>query len=145
MAIPNPQHVLELRKVLDAPRERVFRALTDLEQIKKWWGPGGFTLPEAQQDLRVGGSYRFAMRSPEGQIHYLKGQYREIQPPEKLVFTWNWDQDGAIAETVVTVNLIARGGQTELVLTHGPFPTQEDLQNHNRGWSSSLERLPAAL
>lgn len=81
MAKPNPPQILELRRVFDAPRERVFRALTDLEQIRKWWGPGGFTLPEAQQEFRVGGRYRFAMRSPEGRIHHLKGEYREIQPP----------------------------------------------------------------
>ena len=143
MANVNPPFVLELRKVVNATRERVFRAWTELEQIRKWWGPAGFTLPEAQQDLRVGGSYRFAMCSPEGQIHYLKGEYREIQPPEKLVFTWKWDRDGSIPETVVTVQLIARGGKTEVVVTHAGFPTQEDLDNHNRGWSSMLERLPA--
>ncbi len=145
MAGPNPLDMLELRKVLDAPRERVFRALTDLEQIKKWWGPGGFTLPEAQQDFRVGGHYRFAMRSPEGRIHYLKGEYREILPPEKLVITWNWEDDGAIPETVVTFNLIARGAQTELVLSHRGFPTRESRDNHKRGWTSTLERIPAVV
>jgi uncharacterized protein YndB with AHSA1/START domain len=134
-----------MRRVLDAPRERVFRAWTDLETIKKWWGPGGFTLPEAEQDLRVGGAFRFVMRSPEGTTHSLRGQYREIQPPAKLVFTWNWEHDKGAHETVVTIELIARGKQTELVLTHGPFPNKEGLENHNRGWTSQLERLPAIL
>jgi len=144
MASARPQPTLELRKMVDAPQERVFRAWTDLDQIRKWWGPGGFTLPEARQDLREGGTYRFGMRAPDGKMHWLKGQYREIRPPERLVFTWNWDEDGAIPETVVTVQLIPIGKQTQVIVTHGPFPTEQDRNNHNMGWTSMLERLGGA-
>ena len=141
MPLPN----LELRRTLDATPERVFRAWTDLNQLRRWWGPGGFTLPEAEQDLRVGGAYRFGMRGPDGVTRWLRGEYREIRPPERLVFTWNWEADGDAAETVVSVQLFARGRQTEIVVTHGPFLTASSRDGHNLGWISTLDRLPGGL
>ncbi|MGV8910879.1 MAG: SRPBCC family protein [Propionicimonas sp.] len=70
--------VLELKSVLDASRERVFRTLTDPAALAKWWGPAGFTTPEIRLDLSVGGGYRFGMQPPEGELFHLAGEFTEI-------------------------------------------------------------------
>jgi uncharacterized protein YndB with AHSA1/START domain len=132
---------LHLRRTFAAPREKVFRAWTDPEELKKWWGPDGFSTPGAEIDLRVGGTYRIAMKSSHGNTYYLSGKYRAVQPPEKLVFTWRWEAEPELGETLVTVEFLDRGGSTEVVLTHELFPTQKSRDEHEKGWSGSLERL----
>lgn len=79
---------LELRRTLDAPRERIFKALTDPGELAKWWGPYGFTTPEVEVDLRVGGGYRFGMQPPDGALFHLAGEYLEIEPPSRLAYTF---------------------------------------------------------
>ncbi len=78
---------LSITRTFAAPRERVFQAWTDPEELKKWWGPDGYTTPSAEVDLKVGGSYRFAMKPPGGEVFFLSGEYREVRAPEKLVYT----------------------------------------------------------
>src|SRR5204863_774192 len=74
-----PQAALTLRRTYAAPRERVFRAWTDPEEIKRWWGPPGTATPDAEVDLKPGGKYRFTMRSlPDGEPYFLVGTYREV-------------------------------------------------------------------
>ena len=152
---------LHLKRTFAAPREKVFRAWTDPEELKKWWGPEGFSTPSAQIDLRVGGKYRFAMKPPEGEIFYFYGIYREVRAPEKLVFTWNREgpvptapcgatnstEGGAmdIGETLVTVEFRDFGGSTEVVLTHEFFPNEKERDGHNKGWSGSFDRLANIL
>jgi len=88
----SPETRLSLTRTFSAPREKVFRAWTDPEELKKWWGPPGYSTPTADVDLRVGGAYRFGMMElPDGEVFYLAGTYREVRPPEKLVYTWNWE------------------------------------------------------
>src|SRR5437763_5514094 len=99
-------HELTVTRVFDAPREVVFAAWTDAEQAAQWWGPQGFTTISCDMDVRVGGAYRACMRSPEGTIHCRRGIYRELVPPERLVFTFAWEKGGVEGhgpETVVTV------------------------------------------
>ncbi len=139
---PSPDLVLQIRKTLPATPERVFRAFTDVEVLKKWWGPEGFTTPMAELDVRVGGSYRIAMKPPEGDVVFLSGVYREVVPPEKLVFTWNWEGEGAaMGETLVTVEIHGRGQMCELVVTHEAFPNKDVRDQHDEGWTSHLSRL----
>jgi len=137
---------LNLRRIFKAPREKVFRAWTDPEELKKWWGPEGYATPSAEVDLRVGGKYRLGMRKlPDGEIFYLSGIYREVRPPESLVYTWRWEAQPEHGETLVTVEFREVRDSTEVVLTHERFPTQKARDDHNRGWSGCLDRLAKLL
>ncbi len=138
---------LIVRRRFEAPRERVFRAFTDPTDMAAWLGPQGFTCPHCQLDVRVGGAWRACMRSEAGQDNWVSGVYREIRPPERLVFTWAWDQaDGSRGhETVVTLEFKADGGGTELVLRHELFAETEHRDNHQKGWISSFECLAEHL
>lgn len=148
MASPTPgtEITLNLRRIFKAPREKVFRAWTDPEELKKWWGPEGYATPSAEVDLRVGGKYRLGMRKlPDGEIFYLSGIYREVRPPERLVYTWRWQGQPEHGETLVTVEFREVGDSTEVVLTHERFPTEKARDDHNRGWSGCLDRLAKLL
>ena len=138
--------VLHLTRTFQASRERVFAAFTETEALVKWWGPEGFTLPLAEIDLRPGGAYRFHMQSAEGDIYKLSGTVREVQEPERLVYTWTW-AEGEMAgiETLVTLEFRESGDATELVLTHEMFPSAEQRDRHDGGWSSSFGRLQRLL
>jgi uncharacterized protein YndB with AHSA1/START domain len=141
-----PQTTLQLRRTFAAPREKVFRAWTDPEELKKWWGPPGYGTPSAEVDLRVGGKYRLGMRKlPDGPLFYLAGTFREVRAPERLTYTWRWEAEPEHGETLVTVEFHTRGGSTEIVLTHELFPTEKARQEHERGWSSSFDKLARIL
>jgi len=143
---PGTEITLNLRRIFKAPRKRVFRAWTDPEELKKWWGPEGYATPSAEVDLRVGGKYRLGMRKlPDGEIFYLSGIYREVRPPERLVYTWRWEAQPEHGETLVTVEFREVGDSTEVVLTHERFPTETARDDHNRGWSGCLDRLAKLL
>jgi uncharacterized protein YndB with AHSA1/START domain len=148
MASPKPgtETTLSLRRTFKAPRERVFRAWTDPDELRKWWGPEGYVTPSAEVDLRVGGKYRLGMRKlPDGDIFYLSGIYREVRPPERLVYTWRWEAKPELGETLVTVEFREVGDSTEVILTHEFFPTPQARDDHNRGWSGCLDRLAKLL
>ena len=136
---------LVIKRLLDAPRELVFAAWVDPAQAARWWGPKGFITVSAEMDVRVGGVWRRRMRSPAGSEHVSRGVYREIAEPERLVFTFSWEQGGASGhgpETVVTLTFVELGdGRTELTLRQEGFATVEGRDDHNRGWSGALDRL----
>ena len=136
---------LHLKRTFAATREKVFRAWTDPEALKRWWGPEGFSTPAAEIDLRVGGKYRIAMRSPHGDTYQLVGTYREVRPPEKLVYTWAWEAEPEQGETLVTVEFLDRGDSTEVILTHELFPNEKVRDEHGKGWTGSLDRLAKTL
>jgi uncharacterized protein YndB with AHSA1/START domain len=143
---PNDALVLRLSRSFAAPRERVFRAFTAPTQLTKWWGPKGFTVPACTMDVRAGGAWHTVMRSPEGKDHIISGVYREIVPPERLVFTWAWEQDGARShETVVTIELLETPGGTRLELTHELFESEDSRDRHRQGWSGCFDCLEQAL
>jgi uncharacterized protein YndB with AHSA1/START domain len=132
---------VQIRRTVRAKRDRVFRAWTDAEDLKRWWGPGEFTTPVAEVDARPGGSYLLVMQPPHGDAMRLVGTYREVDPPERLVYTWRWDtpwSDGH--ESVVTVEFVDKGDDTEVVLTHDHFgPEGED--PYRDGWEGGLDKL----
>src|SRR5215831_14073593 len=104
---------------------------------------GGGTGGLCRRRCAGGGSFRLDMQF--GTVIYTHtGVYREIRPPEKLVFTWISEATQQ-QETVVTVELFARGEQTELVLTHERFPNAESARDHDQGWQSVLSRLEQVL
>jgi uncharacterized protein YndB with AHSA1/START domain len=134
--------VLKLKHVLDSPRERIFKLLTEPAELAKWWGPHGFTTPEVELDLSVGGRYRFTMQPPEGEAFHLSGEFIEIAPPTRLVYTFCWDEpDPDDRETVVVLSLGGVGDATEVSLSQGEFATDERLALHRSGWADSLEKL----
>jgi uncharacterized protein YndB with AHSA1/START domain len=138
--------VLEQERMFDAPTEQVFHLFTDPTELAKWWGPHGFTTPEIQIDLRVGGSFRFTMQPPEGEAFHLSGQFLEIQPPSKIRFTFRWDEPVPDdRETVAAVSLESLGGRTSVTLTQGGFATEERLELHRSGWADSFEKLDAVI
>ena len=134
--------VLELQFVVDAPRERIFRTLTEPAELARWWGPRGYTTPEIDLDLRVGGGYRLTMQPPDGDRFHLAGEFLEIEPPSRLVYTFRWEEpDPDDRETVATLSLDDLGDATEVSLSQGEFATEARLELHRSGWTDSSEKL----
>jgi uncharacterized protein YndB with AHSA1/START domain len=92
-------------------------------------------------DLRVGGADRIEMRDPGGAVHTATGTYRELRAPNRIAFTWRWAERADMKDTLVTIDLTARDGATELVLVHSQFESQDDRDHHEQGWQGCLERL----
>jgi uncharacterized protein YndB with AHSA1/START domain len=133
---------LDLTCRLPATPARVFRVLTSRDQLSRWWGPSGFTSPSLDFDPRVGGSYRITMQPPDGEAFHLSGEFREVDPPVRLAYTFRWEEpDPDDQETVVTLTLRDLGEATELVLSQGSFATEGRRALHEQGWSESFERL----
>ncbi len=133
---------LSLARRFRASPDALFDAFTDPEQLVRWFGPKGMTVPDCRIDLREGGAWRACMRSTEGNDHCVKGVYREIRRPTRLVFTWIWEQgDMAGAETLVTLDFVEQGDGTELRLTHEGLPSETSRGLHEQGWSSSFDCL----
>ena len=135
--------VLVITRTFDAPRELVFGAWTKPAQVARWWGPNDFTLPFCEMDFREGGSYKYCMRSPAGEDHWVWGTYREIAEPERIVFTWERkDLEGnPRSSSVVTVTFEETEGKTKFTLHQGIFEFAEDCAEHYGGWSQCLNRL----
>jgi uncharacterized protein YndB with AHSA1/START domain len=137
---------LELRRVLPAPPAAVFAAFTEPEQLARFWGPEGFTVPEVRFEAVAGEPYRIAMRPPEGERFHLEGEVLEVEPPARLAFTFRWDPpDPEDVETTVRLAFRALGPSTEVGLAQGPFATEARLALHRDGWSETLGRLERLL
>jgi uncharacterized protein YndB with AHSA1/START domain len=139
-------HWLRITRVLPAPREEVWRAMTDPEHFGEWWGPKEFTCPSVEWEPRVGGSYRIEMQPPDGEPFHLNGEFREVDPPNRLAFTFVWDPSTPDdRETLATLSLEEQGDKTEVRFTQGEFATEERRALHDGGWSDSFERLESLL
>ena len=138
---------LVITRIIDAPRHIVFQAWTEPDRVARWWGPQGFTTVYHDMDIRPGGAFRVCMRSPEGAEHWKQGVYREVVEPERLVFTFAWEEaDGKPGhQTLVTVTFAERGAKTELRLHQAVFETIARLDEHQHGWTSTLERFAEYL
>jgi uncharacterized protein YndB with AHSA1/START domain len=138
--------MLHLERDLGAPAERVFAACLDPEALAEWWGPAGFTSPRVDLDARAGGRYRIRMQPPEGDAFHLRGEFVEVDPPRRLVYTFEWeDPDPGDRQTVVTLSFLERGQGTKVVLDQGPFATEARRALHESGWTDTLERLERFL
>jgi uncharacterized protein YndB with AHSA1/START domain len=114
VTLPSDTEIV-LTRVFDAPRALVFEAHTKPEHVARWFGLRGSTLPVCEIDLRVGGAYRFVLREPSGSDMPIKGVYREIVPPERLVYTEIFEQfEEQGGEALVTMTLEERNGKTTL-------------------------------
>lgn len=145
--IATEERVLVITRVFDAPRRLVFKAWIEPEHAARWWGPQGFTTLSCEMDVRPGGIWRRCMRSPEGILCIKRGVYREVVPPERLVFTYaDEDADGGLGhETLVTVTFAEQGEKTKLTLHQAVFDTVAARDAHEGGWTSCLERFAEYL
>ena len=133
---------LHLEKTLQAPRELVFAACVEPQKLAEWWGPAGFTSPSVDLDVREGGRYRITMQPPDGEAFHLRGGYSVVDPPQRLVYTFEWEEpDPDDRETVVKLCFLEDREGTRLVLDQGPFVTEARYGLHERGWTETLERL----
>ena len=119
-----------ISRVFDAPRDLVWKCFTDPERMKQWWGPKGFTVIASNMDLRVGGTYHYGMKAPDGSAMWGKFVYREIVPPEKLVFINSFSDEN--------------GGVTRHPMTPS-WPLQIAVDLHLRGAAGRQDQVHRAL
>ena len=139
---------LVITRTFDAPRELVFRMWIEPEHLARWGGPRGLTFTIMKMDVRPGGAYHFNMKEGNGADHWSQGIYREIVPPERLVFTTGWtDAEGnpASPPTLLTLTFEEYEGKTRLTLHQTGFESVSSLDSHRQGYLSTLERLEGYL
>jgi uncharacterized protein YndB with AHSA1/START domain len=137
---------LEIKRVLPAAPSVVFGAFSAEDELAKWWGPEGFTVPSLNFNPRVGDSYRIEMQPPEGDRFYLTGEVREVDPPYRLGYTFVWeDPDPDDVETLVELSFRDLGESTEVVFTQAPFKTEARRELHRNGWMDSFDKLEQVI
>jgi len=156
------ENALVIERIFDAPVEMVWRAWTEPEQFKKWWGPRNFNCPHAEIDFRVGGKVFAAMQSPDfndGAPIWSTGIYKEIVPMERIVCTDSFaDENGNVVpaseygmegdvplEMLHTVTFEDLGGKTRLTVRHEGLPAGEHSEGASVGWNQSLDKLAELL
>jgi uncharacterized protein YndB with AHSA1/START domain len=133
---------MSVRRKMPAPREVVYEAWIEPQGIREWMCPGDATSAEAVLDVRVGGSYRIVMKGKDRDYVHT-GVYQVVEPNSRLVFTWT--QEGNEVTTLVTVDFLARGGESELVITHERFSEADVAKRYESGWGTIAEKLAAYL
>jgi uncharacterized protein YndB with AHSA1/START domain len=137
---------LALSRSYPVAPEKVWRAWTDPEAIKRWWGPGGNDpVSIAQLDVRVGGRFRIVFGGPQGNDHEVQGMYKEVVPNRKLVFTWTWPNTTPERESLVTIVFKQAGAGTELEFLHAQLFDESVRDGHKRGWTESFAKLERFL
>ena len=139
-----PMDGVSVKRIVRARRERVFEAWTRPELMARWFFPGDGWTVAVNSDLRVGGRYELAMRDADGGPHTQFGEYREIVPVSRLVFTWSCPEL-AVVDSVVTVELTEHGERTELCITHELPPDPQIRRGHEQGWVGCLGNLDKLL
>ncbi len=129
-------------KVIHASREELFEAFTNSDIMSKWFYPDEDMSAEVTNTLHVGGGYVLKMHSKSGDTYTHVGEYKEIVPPQRLVFTWNSD---FVQNTVVTVTFSETGSGTEVTVSHDLLPEGEMAENHRKGWGGCLARLQSTI
>ena len=144
---PRDEFTVEATRLLPVSRERVFECWTSAEHICHWFAPRGFTLHACEADARPGGVFRLTMRAPDGGEHLVRGTYREVVRPERLVIECSaTDEDGAhMLDEVISVTFAVEGKGTRLNLHATAAGAGESakraLKGMKQGWSETLDRL----
>jgi uncharacterized protein YndB with AHSA1/START domain len=136
---------LVVRRVFDAPPATVFSLWSDPAHVRQWWHPRDFTTPAFEMDFRVGGGYRYCIRS-QGKDHWAHGTYRQIDAPKRLVFTFFWESGNPVhdAETLITITFAPeRGDRTLMTFRQEPFASTGDRDSHADGWGQVLDAFGA--
>ena len=152
------ERVLIIKREFNAPLELVWKAWTDPEHFKNWWGPKGFTTPVSEMDFRVGGKYHYCMRSPEGKDYWGTGIFSEIVPKKRLVYTdsfsdekgnvvpaTDYGMEGFPLEMKVIVSFEEKNGKTLMTLKHEGLPGGEMKDMTSAGWNESFDKLAELL
>jgi uncharacterized protein YndB with AHSA1/START domain len=136
---------LRIERTFQAPIEAVFDAWTSEEVMRRWWqAERHWETAEAQVDLRLGGAVRVVMRDPEKDVEYGGGgSYTEIEPPDRLAFTWLWD--GETRRTLIELDFEERDGATTVRFVHSGLWDEEAVRSHERGWNNVLDSLARTL
>ena len=135
---------LLITRIFNAPASLVFALWSEPEHFKRWMGPEEFDCPVAEMDFRVGGAYRGMIRSQAQGENWFGGVYREIEPNQRLVFTFAWDEGPSRElETLVTITFTERGGKTVQTFHQAPFLSVERRDSHIGGWTSAFEKAAA--
>lgn len=143
---PADRPALVLHRKFHVAPEKVWRAWTEPEALKGWFGPGGpQAVSVADIDLRVGGSFRLVFGGPDGNEHEAAGVYREVVPHRKLVFSWSWPRTTPERVSQVTILLRAEGGGTDMEFRHEQFFDETVRDNHRNGWSETFLKLEVFL
>ena len=136
---------LELKRSYPVAPEKVWRAWTDPQALKKWWAPQSGVVGSVELDVRVGGRYRIVFGGPDGNANEVAGVYREVTPNRRLSFTWSWPRTTPERESLVIIEFRKAGEGTELKFRHEQFFDDAARDNHNRGWSAALDKLGSFL
>jgi len=138
---------LLIERIFDAPRERVFEAWTDPEQLRLWTSPREFTITESRGDLRPGGKWSARFHPESGPDRVVAGVYQEIAAPERIVSTHYWlDERGKPGpETLMIVTLADQGERTAMTFRQEGFATVEDRDGHEEGWKECFDKLEELL
>jgi len=145
--LPSDREIM-MTRTFTAPRELVFRALVDPELVPQWWGQRGSTTVVEALDARPGGKWRFVQQAPDGNEYGFRGEFREVTPPERIV--WTFEFEGMPGHIVVeTMSLTESGGKTTIT-THSVFDTTEErdgmIQSGMEGGANeSYDRLAELL
>jgi uncharacterized protein YndB with AHSA1/START domain len=139
------QAALSIARHYPVSPEKVWRAWTDPQALSRWFGPGDTSsVTQAELDVRVGGRYRIAFGTSDGQRHEVSGAYLEVEPPRKLSFSWAW-QSTPERVSRVTIELVPAAGGCEMRFRHDRFFDQAARENHERGWSGALAKLDTLM
>jgi uncharacterized protein YndB with AHSA1/START domain len=142
-------HELVIERIFDAPRKLVWKMWTEKEHALQWGGPRDYPMVQTEADVRPGGKWRSCLRSVEtGEELWQGGVYSEVVEPERLVFTFAWDEDSGQStthETLVTITFTEQEGKTKMTFRQTPFKSLESRDGHREGWNSSFDRLDSYL
>ncbi|MGA7720992.1 MAG: SRPBCC domain-containing protein [Ignavibacteriaceae bacterium] len=154
------ENAIEITRIFDAPRELVWKAWTEPEHFKRWWGPKDFTCPFCEIDFRIGGKYLNCMRSPEGKDFWTTGAYLEIKPPERIVYTDSFADDKgnvvpasyygfpsnySVMESIVTLTFEIYEDKTKMTLKHTGIPSGQFSNDTKLGWDEIFDKLAESL
>jgi len=144
-ALAEPE--LVIMRVFNAPRDLVWKAWTDPKHAVQWWGPKDYPATQLEMDVRPGGVWRGQLRSTEdGRLLSHKGVFREVAAPERLVFTFAWDEEGERGlGTLVTITFADQNGKTLMTFRQIPFQSAEERDGHKSGWTSAFDRFDEQL
>ncbi|MDQ3661109.1 MAG: SRPBCC domain-containing protein [Actinomycetota bacterium] len=146
MAARRGQFTLEIKRVIPAGGSVVLRAFLDADKLAKWWGPEGFTVPSLEFHPRLGDRYRIEMQPSKGHAFYLTGEFREVDPPARLTFTFVWEDPAPDdVETLVELSFQDLGEVTAVLMKQGPFKTEARRELHRDGWTDSFDKLEQLL
>lgn len=147
---------IKVSRTFDAPLETLWKAWTEPEQFMKWYGPKGFTTPTCEIELREGGRHLWSMQSPDGMKMYFTGNYQEVKPMERLVYTDSMSDDignvlsaemmgmpkGTPVTMDVTVTFEHANGKTTVTVSH---VAQGDSDGAGMGWEQAFDKLEKVL